>query len=286
MRQVNLAPAQAQYQGNGVIVAILDTGIDLAHPAFQGRLLPGRDMVADGTTPQDECCGVGQGHGTHVAGIVARIAPQSQLLPIRVLDPNGRGNTFVLAYAIEWAAEQGADVINLSLGADFDSTVLSETIASAIAQGIVVVAAAGNNNGAAPQYPAAYPNVLGVTAVAADNTKATFADYGADWVDLAAPGVGITSTIVGPQGSGYAVWSGTSMATPFVAGAAALAREKLPTATAGELGARLSESGLDIDALNPSLCWPIGPPAGHRRRPGGRGADRRAFGYFAGVVRN
>lgn len=257
--QVNLAPAQAQLQGDGVIVAVLDTGVDLAHPALASRVLPGRDMVADDTVPQDEGPGLGWGHGTHVAGIVAHMAPASKILPVRVLDSNGRGNTFVLAYAIEWAVGQGADVINLSLGADFDSAVLSDTIQAAIAQGVVVVAAAGNDNSTAPHHPADLPGVLSVTAVDGSLRKAPFANYGAGWVDLAAPGVGITSTIITDQGSGYAAWSGTSMATPFAAGAAALAVQKLGTAASAQTVAALLTGGAqDIDTHNAAFAGQLG----------------------------
>ena len=261
--QINLAPALSQYQGDGVVVAVLDTGVDMKpprnHPALAGRLLPGRDMVADDADPSDEGPGVGWGHGTHVAGIIAHLAPDSQILPVRVLDSNGRGNTFVLAYAIEWAVGQGADVINLSLGADFDSAVLSDTIHSAIAQGVVVVAAAGNDNSATPHHPADLPGVLSVTAVDGALQKAAFANYGAGWVDLAAPGVGITSTMVSLAGSGYAAWSGTSMATPFAAGAAALAVQKLGSAASAEtVTALLTGGARDIDPYNPTFSGQLG----------------------------
>jgi len=264
--QVNLAPAQSQYKGDGIIVAILDTGIDLAHPAFSGKLVPAsamRDMISDDAIPQDgpepgQAPGVAQGHGTHVSGIVAHIAPNAKIMPIRVLDANGRGNTFVLAYAIDWAVQHGADVINLSLGTDAESTVLSNSISSAIAQGVVVVAAAGNNNFSIPQYPAAYAGVLGVTAVDEHALKATFANFGASWVDLAAPGVGITSTVPAETGVLYASWSGTSMATPFASGAAALARQKLPNDSAAQIGEILIAAGDDIDLLNPSYGNQLG----------------------------
>ena len=163
--QVNLAAVHTHYTGAGVIVAVLDTGVDLDHPALRDHLLPGRDVVADDAIPMDEGPGIGQGHGTHVAGIIAALAPGSQLLPVRVLDANGRGNTFLLAYAVEWATAQGADVINLSLGADFDSAVLSDTLTAAQDAGVIVVAAVGNDNHSAPQFPAFHPAVLGVTAV-------------------------------------------------------------------------------------------------------------------------
>ena len=152
-------------------------------------------------------------------------------------------------------------MINLSLGADFDSAVLSDTLTAAQDAGVIVVAAVGNDNHSAPQFPAFHPAVLGVTAVDGANVKAGFANYGAGWVDLAAPGVGIHSTFTSTTvtgGSGYAIWSGTSMATPFVAGAAALARQKLPAATAAEIGQLLVTHGANIDATNPAHTGQVG----------------------------
>ncbi|MCB9161415.1 MAG: S8 family serine peptidase [Caldilineaceae bacterium] len=283
VRQVNLDAAHSAYNGAGVTVAVLDTGLDLQHPALLGKLLPGRDMVDDDDVPQDEGFGIAWGHGTHVGGIVAVAAPDAAILPVRVLDSNGRGNMFTLAYAIEWAVAQGADVINLSVGAESDSRVLRDTIAEAVAQGVVVVAAAGNLNSAAVQYPAGYPDVLSVTAVDGANVKASFASYGAGWVDIAAPGVGITSTIVGPQGSGYASWSGTSMSAPFVAGAAALVRQAEPTAAPAQIASRLTAAAADIDALNPAHAGQLGglldaAAALDVTRPEDPGADlRRVF---------
>lgn len=238
--QVNLQGAAAEYSGAGVTVAVLDTGVALTHTALMTRLLPGLDVIDGDALPNDEGAGLAWGHGTHVAGIVAHIAPASKILPVRVLDTNGRGNTFLLAYAIEWAVEHGAEVMNLSLGTDQDSRVLRDVIERATALGVVVVAAAGNQNQSAARYPAAYDfgGVLAVTAVDAGNAKAAFANFGT-WVDLAAPGVGITSTVIGPLGVGFASWSGTSMAAPFVSGAAALAREAEPNESAGEIADRL-----------------------------------------------
>lgn len=256
--QVNLAPALATFQGQGTVIAILDTGVNRAHSAFAGRLLAGYDMVDDDAEPEDEGDGVGWGHGTHITGIIARVSPQSKLLPVRVLNSNGRGNTFALAYAIEWSVEQGADVINLSLGADANSHVLNDVIDEALAKGVIIVAAAGNINSDEPLFPASYPGVLSVTAVDGENEKADFASYGADWVDLAAPGVGITSTIVGPLGSGYASWSGTSMATGFVSGAAALARQRMPNASVTELVQSFTTNTRDLDSYNPAYTGQLG----------------------------
>jgi thermitase len=220
--QVVLAPAHTVEKGDGMIVAVLDTGLSLSHPAFAGRLVPGRDVVSDDLAPNDDGPGFGWGHGTHIAGIVARIAPEARILPVRVLNRDGRGNTFTLAFAIEWAVLNGADVINLSLGADAESQLLEDTVAWAQQQGVVVVAAAGNDNSSVLQFPAGFANVIGVAAVDGWERKADFSNYGA-WVDIAAPGVGITSTVPFSN-NGYAGWSGTSMSTAFVSGAAALVR--------------------------------------------------------------
>jgi thermitase len=257
-QQVNLTQALQLASGAGVTVAILDTGIDHNHPAFVNRLVDGWDMVADDAIPFDEGNGLGQGHGTHVAGIVARMAPDSKLLPVRVLDSNGLGNTFTLAYAIEWAVTHGADVINLSLGAEADSQVLRSAIDYATGQGVVIVAAAGNNGDNRRLYPVAYPGVIGVTAVDAANQKAPFANYGAGVVDLAAPGVGITSTMIQSTTSGYASWSGTSMSTAFVSGGAALVRQRLPTASVTITLQLLQTHGQDLNGLNPGFAGQLG----------------------------
>ena len=257
-QQVNLDPAVDYYQGDGVVIAILDTGMDLQHPAFVGDLVAGWDFVANDADPQDEGPGFGWGHGTHVAGIAAKIAPNGKLMPVRVLDPDGRGDTVILANAIEWATLQEADVINMSLGTDFPSELLREVTIHALEEDIVVVAAAGNNADTAVQYPAGFDGVLGVTAVDAANQKAEFANYGAGWIDLAAPGIGITSTMIGPEGSGYASWSGTSMATAFVSGAAALTRQKSPMSATDVIAQLLQTNAADLNAVNAAYVNQLG----------------------------
>jgi subtilisin family serine protease len=264
--QVNLTPALANATGAGVTVAILDTGLDLEHPVFAGMaaasqltLLANSNMISDTGAPDDTGPGLAWGHGTHVAGVLHAAAPGARLMPIRILDSQGRGNTFVLAYAIELALANGADVINLSLGADCGSRVLAEAVQSAMAQGVVIVAAAGNDASATPQCPARLPGVLAVAAVDENRQRAVWSNYGETWVDLAAPGVGITSTFPVGLGAetgatpGYAAWSGTSMATPFVAGAAALVVEQ-QSRVPGELtvAETLVKYGDDISALNPA----------------------------------
>lgn len=263
LEQVDLPPVQGVYSGTNVVVAVLDTGVDATHPALLGRLLPGIDLVNDDAVPQDgpepgQPHGPAEGHGTHVSGIVALVAPESKVLPVRVLDVDGRGDTFVLAYAIEWAVANGATVVNLSLGSDADATVLEEAIAWAQSQGALVTAAAGNEDAIVPQYPAAYPGVVAVTAVDEANHKADFANYGSGWIDLAAPGVAITSTIPVSGSILYATWSGTSMAVPFVSGAAALLRHQFPTAQPAQISAMLVQSGIDLDTLNPGYAGQLG----------------------------
>lgn len=246
------------YDGEGLVVAVIDTGVSHSHPLLVPRLVPGRDLVDDDLLADEEPGGVAWGHGTHVAGIITRLAPQSRIMPFRVLNPQGRGNSFVVAYAIELAVTAGADVINLSLGTDVDSRILRETVAWAASQNVLMVAAAGNLNSETVQYPAAYAEVISVTGVDGENRKADFASYGAQWIGLAAPSVGITSTIIGPQGPGYAVWSGTSMAASFVSGASLLGRQKYPDLPAGQLAALLVERATDIDALNPEYIGKLG----------------------------
>ncbi|MEM7535673.1 MAG: S8 family serine peptidase [Chloroflexota bacterium] len=236
------------------IVAVLDTGLDMFHPAWtSGQVIttgldlidcsgivenivnsginnPANNAPACDNLPLDDDAGSAQGHGTHVAGIIAKIAPHSKILPVRVLDGAGRGEVYILAYAIRWAVDQGADVINISLGTGGSSFLLDDAVKYANDRGVLVVAAAGNDNSNEPSYPAAQTEVIGVTSVDANSQKAPFANFG-EWVDMAAPGVGIVSTLTTGQGSGYGSADGTSMSTPFVSAAVALMREKSPRTT-------------------------------------------------------
>jgi subtilisin family serine protease len=261
--QIGWATADRIHQGDGVVVAILDTGVFTQHEQFAGRLrLPALDVIDDDQDPNDVGPGLAWGHGTHVAGVIAAMAPGADLLPVRVLDSNGRGNTFLLAYALEWASRQpGVKVINLSLGTEHNSKVLRDVVKEVVKAGIVVVAAAGNNGTSTIQYPAGYDNVIGVTAVDGSLIKPPFANFGTKWIDMAAPGVGIMSTMVHEQGAGYATWSGTSMSTAFVSGAAVLVagqQDVAGTALLGGIVARLVDTGTLLDALNPDYAGQLG----------------------------
>jgi thermitase len=229
--RLTLAEIHRTARGKGAVIAVLDTGADVTQPALAGRIAPGGydyvdddavpDEVRDGTDHDgDLAADEGYGHGTFVAGIATLVAPEAEILPERVLDADGRGNIFVVVEAIYDAIKAHANVINMSFGtADkVQSKVLQEAIMAATKKGVVITAAAGNDGSTVAHYPAAMSAVVAVAAQAADSSA--LADFSArgDWVDVAAPGERIISTLP----CGYGSWSGTSMASPFVAGAAAV----------------------------------------------------------------
>ena len=220
--------------GAGVTVAVIDTGVRATHQDLAGSIVPGIDLAAD--RAQYDPAGHGEvdpaGHGTHVAGIIvahannrigiAGAAPGAKVMPIRVLDANGSGSTADVATGIIYAADHGARVINLSLGTPSASTGMEEAIQYARSKGVVTVAAAGNSYGAGDPaiYPAAFPEAIAVGAVDSSLHHAPYSETGS-YVDLVAPGDLIWSTY-GAGNTQYALMSGTSMATPYVAAAAAL----------------------------------------------------------------
>jgi subtilisin family serine protease len=257
IHRLQISQAQETSDGTGVVVAVLDTGIDREHPEFASRLTQtGYDFIDDDPTPEDtpndlDDDGDGfidevAGHGTHVAGIVHLVAPQAQIMPLRVLDSDGQGNSFVIAEAMLYAVQHGADVINLSLGSPVPSVFLQDVVDQVTAAGVVVVAAAGNLNEDSPQYPAATACVLAVTSVGPGSTKSTYANFG-PWVDVAAPGDRVYSSY---PDNGYAWWSGTSMATPFVSGQVALLRSANPTLSIEDIGLLVAGTAQSLDRQN------------------------------------
>ena len=264
-KKIHLEAAYDLSRGGGTLVAVLDTGVQPDHPALADSLdVLGYDFVDNDLAPDEEANGLDDdgdnsvdelyGHGTHVAGIVHLVAPDARLLPLRVLNSDGRGNNFRTASAIVYATQRGADAINLSLGTPNQSVLLREVVGEAAQLGVVVVGAAGNLNTDAKQYPAAEACAIAVTSVSANDKKSSFANYG-EWIGVAAPGENIYSAF---PVDGYAWWSGTSMATPFVAGQIALVRGANPQLTLDEVGLLIGGTADSLDNRNPSYRGQLG----------------------------
>lgn len=203
-------------------MAVIDTGIDLRHPAFAGRLAPASEWkdYVDGDSYPQEVSGPNYGHGTGVADIIVQVAPNVTILPLRVLGPDGAGDTTDVVAAIDYAVSRGAQVINLSLGTDTDEKALKELVKYALKADVVVVASAGNNGQESVMFPASYKDAtIGVGSVNRYDELSSFSAYGKD-LSLTAPGESIYTA--SPDQS-VAYWSGTSFAAPIVSGAAALA---------------------------------------------------------------
>lgn len=234
-------------RGEGITVAIVDTGVNCAHADLSGRCVSGYDFVNGDTNPDDD-----HGHGTHVAGIssahtnngvgVAGNGWSSAIMPMKALDRTGNGAHSAIASAITWAVDNGADVVNLSLGGMFSTTTLRRAVDYAIDHDVTVVAAAGNEGTSNPSYPAAYPNVIAVAATTQSDTRASFSNYG-NHIDISAPGVAILSTV---RQGGYQAWSGTSMASPVVSGVAALLLDQDGSRTPNQIEQILEQTADDI----------------------------------------
>ena len=223
--------------GAGATIAVIDTGVDLDHPEFSDRIVSGYDFV-DGDSVADD----GNGHGTHVAGTIAGandgqgitgVAYDAKIMPLRVLDNDGYGWNSDIVSAILWAADEGAGVINMSLGGGGYSQALADAIRYASDRGSVVVMAAGNSGGSSPENPAteAINHGIAVGAVDRNRSMAGFSNRaGNTQLDyVTAPGVNIYSAV---PGGGYDTFNGTSMATPHVAGIAGLLKSHNSNLTA------------------------------------------------------
>ncbi|MCQ9181431.1 type VII secretion-associated serine protease mycosin [Streptomyces sp. IBSBF 2953] len=267
-------------KGRGITVAVLDTGVEADHPDLAGNVLEGRDMVGFGAKPGDRAWArhgtamasiiAGHGHGDRNDDGVLGIAPEAKILPVRVIledgDPqrtkarNTRGNA--LADGIRWAADQGADVINLSLGDDSASAhpepAEDEAVQYALKKGSVVVASAGNGGekGDHISYPAAYPGVIAATAVDRYGTRASFSTR--RWyATVSAPGVDVV--IADPDHKYYQGW-GTSAASAFVSGAVALVKAAHPGLTPAQIKKLLEDTA--------------------RNAPSGGRDDSRGYGFI------
>lgn len=243
---VNTAEAWDAAKGDGVEVAVLDTGVDYNHPDLKNNISGHIDCIGDGRNPETIGFGDGKdenGHGTHCAGIIAAaqnniggvgIAPKAKIYSVKVMDADGNGNSYYSIVGMLMATERNVDVISMSLGGYCYDALFQQAIDYATGKGIVVVAAAGNGDylaagayGGVDQkvYPAAYNNVISVAATDKDDQFTYFSNYGS-WVDIAAPGEDIYSTLptyANKEGvTDYGSLDGTSMACPIVAGTVAL----------------------------------------------------------------
>jgi thermitase len=229
-----------------VTVAVVDTGVK-ALPDLSGRLLPGWNFVTNSANTDDD-----NGHGTMTAGVIAAagnngvgiagICWTCKILPVKVLDANGSGSYSAIAQGIRYAAEHGADIINLSLGGSADGQVLRDAVAYAVSRGSLVIAAAGNEGSAAPHFPAAIPAVLAVGGSTAGDARYPWSNYGSTWVDIAAPGCNSAQSRTGEAGQ----FCGTSSATPFTAGVAALLASTSPAPTAAAIRTALTSSAVPL----------------------------------------
>ena len=230
------AHALSKNFGYGVKVAVIDTGIDTAHPAFTGSLAPStewKDFVDNDTNPMEVSGGNGYGHGTGVAGIILQVAPKATILPIRVLNQNGAGDSDDVIAAIDWAVQKGAKVINLSLGTNEPVAALKTMVSYANQMGIFVITSAGNAGTTSMTFPAAdaqnapYSDKLfSVGSVNSSGSRSSFSNYGSA-LKFSAPGEQIYSAYPASQS---AHMTGTSFAAPIIAGVVTLALADNPTA--------------------------------------------------------
>jgi subtilisin family serine protease len=244
-------------------IAILDSGINPDHPEFAGRVLPGYDFINDDDDPRDD-----HGHGTHVAGIAAAalnnqqgsagICPLCMILPVKVLDSSNKGTWGSVAAGIFYAVDQGAHVINLSLGATVSSRTLENAISYAEAHDVLVVASAGNAASTTPYYPAALPYVIAVGATTDSDVQWPLSNEG-DHLDLSAPGYRIYSTYHDlAQNGGYTHMSGTSMASPFVTGLVGLLASFDATLTGAQIYTIMVATADDLGELGKDPLYGYG----------------------------
>jgi subtilisin family serine protease len=256
--KLGLTDARKISTGQGIIVAVLDTGLAPDHPLLNSSLTAGYDFVGmtndiydrgnglddDGDGKIDE----GTGHGTHIAGIIVSTAPGVQIMPVRVLDSDGVGTYWEVAAGIRFAVDHGAKVINLSLSAPRIPPALQAALDYAVAHGVIIVTAAGTGDG--PNYPAAYadPLILGVGATDRLDAATSFSGGGPSGTTVYAPGVDILSSY--PY-NGYVYGSGTSMSAAIVSAEAALLRSHYPDWTPQQVVQRITSKTVPVSTTLP-----------------------------------
>ncbi|KMK76635.1 peptidase S8 [Alkalihalobacillus pseudalcaliphilus] len=235
------------HSGSGTKVAVLDTGIAEHADLF---IHGGASFVAGEPDYHDL-----NGHGTHVAGTIAAlndgagvigVAPDAELYAVKVLGASGSGSVSSIAQGLEWAGDNGMDVANLSLGSPVGSDTLEQAVNYATDSGVLVVAASGNSGSGTVSYPARYDNAFAVGATDQVNNRASFSQYGTG-LDIVAPGVEVESTYLNGE---YASLSGTSMATPHVAGVAALIKAKNPMLSNEEIRQQLVQTATPLGSAD------------------------------------
>jgi type VII secretion-associated serine protease mycosin len=264
LAKINVPAAWQRSTGVGVTVAVIDSGVDAAHPDLAGRVLPGIDLVAHTTGVSSDPLG----HGTHVVGTIAAlagngvgvagIAPGVKILPIRALNAAGSGLMSDVATGLVYAADHGAQVVNMSIGSTSKVGAVSTAIGYARSKGVVVVASAGNSRatGSPISYPAADEGVIAVAATDSADKVASYSNQGS-YVDVSAPGTNILSTVPTAQGS-YAYYSGTSMASPHVAALAALVKAANPALTPDQVEQAITKSAVDLGAAGKDTDYGYG----------------------------
>lgn len=250
--------------GEGVTIAMIDTGIDPAERDLKNKLVAGYDFVNQDAEPWDD-----QGHGTYVALIAAAtayngyggagVAYDAQVMPVKALNDSGSGTHEWLAKAIVWATDNGADIINLSAGGPYPSQTLQGAVNYAWRHGVLLVAAAGNEHTNVPVYPASYDSVLAVSGTTRDQKRASFSNWG-DYVSLAAPSTNILVMYAGSHLSE----SGTSFAAPQVSGVAALVLSRNPGLSAGQVRDVVQSAASDLGTPGWDPFYGFGQVNAHR----------------------
>jgi len=251
LRDIHAYEAWDITTGGDITIALLDTGVSPSHPDLSHKLLRGYDFYNNDDDARDD-----EGHGTYTAGVaaassnngagIAGICWGCKILPVKVLGSRGQGDDATIAQGIRWAVDQGVRIISMSLGGPEDTLVMRDAVSYAHDHNVLIIAASGNGqaDGNRPNYPAAYPTVLAVSATNSTDGVTGFSTTGS-FVDIAAPGVGLWSTIWSPRdGDTYGVENGTSASCPHVAGAAALALTLRPDLSADQL-AEVLEAAAD-----------------------------------------
>jgi thermitase len=247
LNKIGVEEIWAETMGSsGVVIAVLDTGIDYSHPDRPKNIVLGYDFINDDSNPQDD-----HGHGTFVSGVIAAntnnstgiagICQNCSIMPVKVMDNNGMGTYADVANGIVWSADNGADIINLSIGGYAYSQILQDAVSYAQSKGVLVIAAGGNQGISSPLYPAAYPNVIGVSATTQNDEKWSRSNYGS-YIDISAPGVSIYGLTLGS----YRSQTGTSAAAPHIVGIAGLLMSKNQALSPNLIVQQLYQNTVDL----------------------------------------